>query len=112
MIKNKNDIHKNRNNKNNFSQNSNNKTCIYEGNTYLNFKKYYQKKNVNERIANNSKKDNRIKHISLLNELLKLNKKGNKHNIISIKKNFNNNNSQDINITKQNISQINYENKQ
>ena len=112
MIKNKNDIHKNRNNNNNFYQNNNNKTCIYEGNTYLNFKKYYQKKNVNERIANNSKKDNRIKHISLLNELLKLNKKGNKHNIISIKKNFNNNNSQDINITKQNISQINFENKQ
>ena len=103
MIKKKNDKYKKRNNKNNLSENKN-KTYIYEGNSYLNFKKYYQKKNVNDVSIdnNNTKKDIKTKHISLLSELIKLNKKGKQQNIFPINKNLINNN-QSVNIIKPNF---------
>ena len=84
----------------NYSE-SKNKTYVQEGNSYLSFKKYYKIKNK-ENIEN--KKDNNKKHISLLNELMKMNKKEKNQNIIAMKKNLNN---QSLKINKQNLTQIN-----
>ena len=84
----------------NYSE-SKNKTYIQEGNSYLRFKKYCKIKNK-ENMEN--KKGNNKKHISLLNELIKMNKKEKNQNIIAMKKNLNN---QSLKINKQNLTQIN-----
>ena len=83
-----------------------NKTCINPGQTNLNFKKNYHQKNINEYLGKASnKKDKNKTQISLLNELLNINKKGKKDNNSAIKIN------QSVNIKKQNLTQIHIDNK-
>ena len=100
----------NKSNKNkcNFSE-IRNKTSINERNSHINYKKYSQKKKIDESIENDtSKKDKNKTHISLLNELLKYNKKEKKTNKLEIKRN---NYNMLSNIKKQNLTLINFENK-
>jgi len=87
--------------KNNNSE-SKNKSYINERFSYINNKKCYPPKNNNESLENNhSKKSKNTTHISLLNDLLNLNKKGKFQNSIAIKIN------QSLNIKKNNLTQIN-----
>ena len=108
LIKDKCDRNKSKKiNKNKFnSSDIKNKTFINPGHTYLNYKKNYQEKNVNEYLgkASNKKEKNKTQ-ISLLNELLNFNKKGKKENNTAIKIN------QSVNIKKQNLTQIHFDKK-
>ena len=109
LIKDKCDRNKSKKiNKNKFnSSDIKNKTFIINpGHTYLNYKKNYQEKNVNEYLgkASNKKEKNKTQ-ISLLNELLNFNKKGKKENNTAIKIN------QSVNIKKQNLTQIHFDKK-
>ena len=108
LIKDKCDRNKSKKiNKNKFnSSDIKNKTFIITGHTYLNYKKNYQEKNVNEYLgkASNKKEKNKTQ-ISLLNELLNFNKKGKKENNTAIKIN------QSVNIKKQNLTQIHFDKK-
>ena len=97
---------KNKSNKNIYNYSDiKNKTYVQEGNSSYNFKKYCKIKNykINDTVEN--KKEKKKKHISLLNELIKMNKKGKNQNIIALKKNLNNN--QSLKMNKQNLTQIN-----
>ena len=108
LIKDKCDRNKNNKiNKNKFnSSDIRNKTCINPGHSYLNYKKNYQQKNANEYLGKASnKKDKNKTQISLLNELLNFNKKNKKENNSAIKIN------QSVNIKKQNLTQIHFDNK-
>ena len=108
LIKDKCDKNKsNKINKNKFnSSDIKNKTCINPGHTYLNYNKNYQQKNANEFLGKiSNKKEKNKTQISLLNELLNFNKKGKKENNSAIKIN------QSVNIKKQNLTQIHFDNK-
>ena len=96
---------KNNKMKNNNSENKN-KSYINEGFSYINYKKSCLPKNNNESLENyHSKKSKHTTHISLLNDLLNLNRKGKFQNSIAIKIN------QSLNIKKNNITQINLDKK-
>jgi hypothetical protein len=107
LIKDKCDRNKNnKSNKNKFnSSDIKNKTFINPGHSYLNYKKNYQQKNVNEYLGKVNKNDKNKTQVSLLNELLNFNKKGRKENNNAIKIN------QSVNIKKQNLTQIHLDNK-
>ena len=115
LIKNKFEKSNNkRNNNKNNSEIKNKITFTDEGNSYNNKKKCNkQKKENSSKENNNPKNDKQIKHISLLNELLKMNKKGKKQNIIAIKTNLYNKNkhNQSQNIKRYNLTQISMDNK-
>jgi len=111
LMKNKFDKNKNKRNNNIYNYSDIKNKTYNEGNSYFNIKKYNHQKNNNNSIENNNNKyDKHKKHISLLNELLKLNKKGKRQNIFPINKNLNNNN-QSLNIKKHNLTQVNVDNK-
>ena len=118
LMKNKIDKNKNRNKSVNYKHNSSNyseyknKTYIHDEKgekSFYNYKKLYPPKDNKDNIENKKIKNNKnIKHISLINELLKMNKKGKNQNILEMKKNINTNN---IKINKQNLTQINIDKK-
>ena len=96
---------KNNKMKNNNSENKN-KSYINERFSYINYKKSCLPKNNNESLENyHSKKSKHTTHISLLNDLLNLNRKGKFQNSIAIKIN------QSLNIKKNNLTQINLDKK-
>ena len=100
--------HNSNKNKLNFSK-IKNKTYINQRYSYINYKKNNHQKNNFESIENDcSKKDKNRTHISLLNELLKFNKKRKKNNKLEIKRN---NNDQSLNTKRLNLTQINIEEK-
>ena len=117
-MKNKIDKNKNRNKSVNYKHNSSNyseyknKTYIHDEKgekSFYNYKKLNPPKDNKDNIDNKKNKNNKnIKHISLINELLKMNKKGKNQNILAMKKNINTNN---IRINKQNLTQINIDKK-
>ena len=91
--------------KNNHSE-IKNKSYINERFSFINYKKCCPPKNNNESLENNhSKKSKNTTHISLLNDLLNLNRKGKLQNSIAIKIN------QSLNIKKNNLTQIHLDNK-
>ena len=115
LMKNTIDKNKNRNKsakyKYNHSKCSENRNKIYiqEEKSFCNYNKLYPLKNNKDNIEKKNIKNNKnLKHISLINELLKMNKKGKNQNILAMKKNLNINN---IKINKQNLTQINIDNK-
>ena len=112
LMKNKCDKNKDRSVKNkcNNSSDIKNKTYIQEANSYFSFKKYCQQKNSEDSMENNNyKKEKHKKHISLLNELIKMKKKGKNSNILAMKRKLNNN--QSLKLNKQNLTQISINNK-
>ena len=93
----------------NHSENKNN-IHVNEGYTHLNYKKQFLTKNTKNLDNSVSKNNKQIKHLSLLNEFLKLNKKQKTLNILPIKKNMKKNN-RTLDSNNLNLTQINLENK-
>ena len=103
-IKSKNNINK--------SNNSENKIKTDSSQGYSYFRKTYQSNKKEHNVDNYCcKNDKNKKHISLLNELLKLNKKGKKLSSFPINKKYLNNKSCSLKLKKLNLTQINIDNK-